>query len=1503
VTVLTKFPSTTATASGFTGGWNQSTAVYSDSDTGATSYAQANTNSNSTQYGQFYSGFDFSSIPDGSTINSVTVYVSGGCPSSGVNSSSGYSFHTDVWADHNSGSASTQIGSTNTVTNPNIPIGTESWTERSFTVSPSLAQLKASGFAVRIRWQRTTNASNFVGRCDYLKVAVDYSEPTVSGTVAATTAASTASASGTRGVTGTASSTLTDSTSSASGTSGRIGTASFTAADSTVDASGSSVSGTVAATLAASTTSASAGHGVSGTSAITVDAATASATGGAGEQPFGSVEFTTGAASASASGATNAPPTGTIEITAADATSDVSGAAGGGDGVLGITTDDVTVAGLGSFALGGPVAFDTAASTASGDGAVGADGSAATSTAASVSEAEGSAYPAGPASVTLAAASVAAAGLGATPPAITGTVAITVSATPAAAGSAPPSGHAAFSTSSSVAAQGSPGSGGTATPNTEASTVESTGSVGAVGINEIHIRSSGGDYTSLSAWQNARVRNLVTENKIEKVILHDDWVNGLSDAVEISGWTTDAAHYIIITVADGDRHTGKPDTGFRLRSGQTWAPLINVAQAYTVLEYLEVENTESYANGATAIEVAAPNVVIRNCIAKAGRYGINCFSGPTSILDSLALDSEWGFHCGSADVVVRFYGCTAGNCVNGFTANGGGTVGYAVAKNCAAYCTGNPWVNGNRFSSASTNNATSSTSTTLVPGSNRMANVVAADFTNAAADDFSLTTSSKLVNAGADLTSDYAALTRASYPITAQDLKRQSRPQRIGWDIGAFEMQTDTMTGTAAIVLASATAEATGYQFVGSTSITTAASSVNGWGFGMVPAGTVSAVLDDAITTAGGGLVVLGPGSVQTDDAFATGEALAEVSGVIESMLEDAVALSSGMHAFGMINIITADAVTITEGTVNYPREPIDRNLCARCGFRFRYSQLRLEHTGLRVCKFCYDPAPVQPVVISTTDPEWMPAVENNWVPESFLLSQVFGFAGVGDIEIVGEGVFDLAGVAAEPAVGEIVIDATNIGVLVNLTGVDNGAEGLGFITIEAGANASLTGVAAEPGVGEIVAEGTFETLVFLTGVSASAGVKAPSITGNANVNVTGVAGGAGVGSISVNTGGTSLKWELGQTYNGRRIPAESEYTKIFLSQNRAKTQWNFRDGIDGSPTGNYMFIGDTVERQVQRLYVLGGNNIAVIGGKYMPSNSTVDEGAAVFIQDVRQTIYIEGVHIDNTLTTREAAKAITGISRANPAVVTCSAHGYSNGTRVSICGVAGMTQINNRVFTVANATTNTFQLSGVDSSAYSAYTSGGTVARINGEKDGIGYGSAGSGIWADCYIQNTIVQGVRGRQGGQHGDCVQRYRGVNSLNIFNFLGESTYQVFFLNPTVFDGIDYRLGRLHMENVSGVWSRLEQDWQWAYYFWSPTDATYPNPYPMTLTNVWLNECPYDEEWRFVYPNSEQRIPAVRSGNQITWNHTNISGHITVGTAPTFVSPSKIGIGYTHGSSPT
>lgn len=73
----------------------------------------------------------------------------------------------------------------------------------------------------------------------------------------------------------------------------------------------------------------------------------------------------------------------------------------------------------------------------------------------------------------------------------------------------------------------------------------------------------------------------------------------------------------------------------------------------------------------------------------------------------------------------------------------------------------------------------------------------------------------------------------------------------------------------------------------------------------------------------------------------------------------------------------------------------------------------------------------------------------------------------------------------------------------------------------------------------------------------------------------------------------------------------------------------------------------------------------------------------------------------------------ITAVTKANPAVVTLASHGFTNGARIYITGVGGMTQLNNREFIVAGVTASTFQLSGVNSTGYSTFTSGGVARKI----------------------------------------------------------------------------------------------------------------------------------------------------------------------------------------------
>ncbi len=83
-----------------------------------------------------------------------------------------------------------------------------------------------------------------------------------------------------------------------------------------------------------------------------------------------------------------------------------------------------------------------------------------------------------------------------------------------------------------------------------------------------------------------------------------------------------------------------------------------------------------------------------------------------------------------------------------------------------------------------------------------------------------------------------------------------------------------------------------------------------------------------------------------------------------------------------------------------------------------------------------------------------------------------------------------------------------------------------------------------------------------------------------------------------------------------------------------------------------------------------------------------------------------------------ETAKVITGITKANPGVVTSVAHGLSNGNDVYLASIVGMVELNGRTVRIANVAADTFELTDLDgnninTTNYTTYGSAGTAARI----------------------------------------------------------------------------------------------------------------------------------------------------------------------------------------------
>jgi len=73
-------------------------------------------------------------------------------------------------------------------------------------------------------------------------------------------------------------------------------------------------------------------------------------------------------------------------------------------------------------------------------------------------------------------------------------------------------------------------------------------------------------------------------------------------------------------------------------------------------------------------------------------------------------------------------------------------------------------------------------------------------------------------------------------------------------------------------------------------------------------------------------------------------------------------------------------------------------------------------------------------------------------------------------------------------------------------------------------------------------------------------------------------------------------------------------------------------------------------------------------------------------------------------------SKTITGITRADPGVVTASAHGFSTGNRIAFSSVQGMTQVNGNVYTITVIDEDSFIIF-VNTTSFTAYSRAGTAS------------------------------------------------------------------------------------------------------------------------------------------------------------------------------------------------
>lgn len=161
-----------------------------------------------------------------------------------------------------------------------------------------------------------------------------------------------------------------------------------------------------------------------------------------------------------------------------------------------------------------------------------------------------------------------------------------------------------------------------------------------------------------------------------------------------------------------------------------------------------------------------------------------------------------------------------------------------------------------------------------------------------------------------------------------------------------------------------------------------------------------------------------------------------------------------------------------------------------------------------------------------------------------------------------------------------------------------------------------------------------------------------------------------------------------------------------------------FRINMQGGLIESVAVIsGDNIEDQVAVVVnrTINGSTVRYVE-YFMPQELFGQLSNAFFVNCGQQLQLLPAVNI-------------TGITNANPPVVHAVAHGFSNGMNVQISGVVGMAsptqsinQDKTEAYTVTVVDSDHFSLDGMDTTAWSAYASGGTVMQVSNQVTGMSY-------------------------------------------------------------------------------------------------------------------------------------------------------------------------------------
>ncbi len=307
------------------------------------------------------------------------------------------------------------------------------------------------------------------------------------------------------------------------------------------------------------------------------------------------------------------------------------------------------------------------------------------------------------------------------------------------------------------------------------------------------IKPSGGDYTSLSAWEAGEQRDLVTLNEIAVAECYS-----MSDltTVLVSGWVTDATHYIRIYTPTAERHDGKWNTAkYRLEPDARYASVLDVRVPYTQIDGLQVRRAH-VGSGDTRMVIifsgGASNCQLSNSILTApgvSSVGIYMTSAsPLFIYNNLIYDILNGAGVNGYGSLFAYNNTIVG-CVTGFDhKTGDASQTWTLKNNLVSGSTTADYVNGSGTFTVDYCASGDATANTWAGTGNRINQVFT--FVDSAGKDFHLASG----DTGArDFGRDLSADPNLAFTTDADGQTRSGV-----WDIGADEY---VVTGGGSILI------------------------------------------------------------------------------------------------------------------------------------------------------------------------------------------------------------------------------------------------------------------------------------------------------------------------------------------------------------------------------------------------------------------------------------------------------------------------------------------------------------------------------------------------------------------------------------------------------------------------------------------------------------------------------------------------------------------------------